>query len=79
MTEKWHTEPPTEDDIRGIDEENEYCFALCLFYDQWYLSNYLFKANIKEQCFETETDKGEVIKFQFSCNYPWMRIEPYND
>ena len=44
MTE-WHTGiPPVVD----IDEDNEYCYAICIWYDGWWLSDYLFKANYEE-------------------------------
>ena len=41
----WHTgTPPVEE----IDEDNQYCYALCFYYDGWWLSDYLFKANHEE-------------------------------
>lgn len=75
----WHTEPPTEEDLKDIDEDNKYCFALCLYYDRWWLSDYLFKVNMEEKCFETATrDKDErPHRISFATSVVWKKIEPY--
>jgi len=75
----WHKGAPTEEDVKDIDEDNAYCFAICVFYDKWWLSDYLFKANIKEGCFEAETAHDGILKIPFSYNYPWQKIEPYEE
>ena len=63
--------PPKED----IDEDNEYCYALVIFYDKWWLSNYLFKANHEEGCFECILVNDEKkLKFPFG-TVMWQRIE----
>lgn len=79
----WHTGTPTEE----TNEDNEYCYALMIYYDGWYLSDYLFKANHKEGCFETSPGGDEKpIKFKFSEDNPpfhtairWQKITPYEE
>lgn len=73
----WHTGTPTEE---CIDEDNEYCYALCFYYDGWWLSDYLFKANHKEGCFENSPNNGKkVCKFKFGDDIAWQMIEPYKE
>ena len=73
----WHTGTPTEE---CIDEDNEYCFALMFFYDKWWLSDYLFKANFEEGCFETAPKDGlEVVKFRFDEKLMWQKIESFKE
>ena len=74
----WRRGKPTEEDIRDIDEYNEYCFAICMPYNTWLLSSYLFKANMEEGCFETETSDNEILKVPFE-KYPWYKIEPFKE
>ncbi len=84
LSNPWHTGTPTEEEI---DEDNAYCYALCLWYDGWWLSDYLFKANFKEGCFES-APKGdeEPIRFKFEDDNPpfnsamrWQKIESYKE
>lgn len=83
MTE-WHTGiPPVVD----IDEDNEYCYAICIWYDGWWLIDYLFKANYEEGCFESAPKGDEKpLKWKFGEDNPpfhttlrWHRIIPYGD
>jgi len=73
----WHTgKPPFEE----IDKDNQYCYALCFYYDGWWLSDYLFKVNYEEDCFENSPNNGQqVCKFKFSDNIAWRKIEPYKE
>lgn len=79
----WHTGTPTKE----TNEDNEYCYAIMFYYDGWYLSDYLFKANHKEGCFETSPRGDEKpIKFKFSEDNPpfhtairWQKITPYEE
>ena len=71
----WHTGTPP---IEEIDEDNQYCYALCFFYDGWWLSDYLFRANHEKGCFETAPrDNEKVSEFKFSDCIYWQKIEPY--
>lgn len=73
----WHTGTPT---IEEIDKNNQYCYALCFYYDGWWLSDYLFKANHEEGCFENSPNNGQqVCKFKFSDDIAWQKIEPYTE
>ena len=71
----WHTgTPPVEE----IDEDNQYCYALCFYYDGWWLSDYLFKANHEDGCFENSPNNGQqVCKFKFCETIAWQKITPY--
>lgn len=71
----WQTGTPT---IEEIDKDNQYCYALCFYYDGWWLSDYLFKANHDEGCFENSPNNGQkVCKVKFNDDIAWQRIEPY--
>lgn len=80
VKESWHTGIPPKEDL-----ENEYCYALCLYYDGWNLSDYLFRPNFEEGCFETYPRDGDdkPIKFKFENNpdssLRWKKIETYNE
>lgn len=71
----WHTgKPPIEE----IDKDNQYCYALCFYYDGWWLSDYLFKANHEDGCFENSPNNGQqVCKFKFCETIAWQKITPY--
>lgn len=73
----WHTgTPPFEE----IDKDNQYCYALCFYYYGWWLSDYLFKANHEEGCFENSPNNGQqVCKFKFCETIAWRKIEPYKE
>lgn len=73
----WHTGTPP---VVEVDEDNKYCYALCFYYDGWWLSDYLFKANHEEGCFENSPNNGQqVCKFKFCENIAWQKIEPYKE
>lgn len=73
----WHTGTPT---VAEVDENNKYCYALCFYYDGWWLSDYLFKVNHEEGCFENSPNNGQkVCKFKFCENIAWQKIEPFKE
>lgn len=73
----WHKGKPP---VVEVDEDNKYCYALCFYYDGWWLSDYLFKANHEEGCFENSPNNGQqVCKFKFCENIAWQKIEPYKE
>lgn len=69
-----------------VDEENEYCYALCFYYDRWWLSDLLYKANYDEGCFESaQLFDGKPLKLEFQEDNPpwhnvlrWQRIIPHD-
>ena len=74
----WHTGTPTEEVINSINKDEEYCFAISLWYDYWRLSDYLFRANMEDKCFESFPRGNEkVIRWHFSDCVAWQKIELY--
>ena len=71
--DKWRTGTPPKGQTDDM-------YALCLWYDGWWLSDYLFKANHKEGCFETVAlidGRQKVLKF--SDLVAWQKITPYKE
>ena len=77
LDSEWHTGVPA---VEEVEEGNQYCYALCLWYDGWWLSDYLFRANHEEGCFETDPkDKAKYSKFKFSPELAYRKITPYKE
>ena len=70
----WRDDDPTEEDLKDIDEDNEYCFAVCFEYDGPWLSDFLFKANMEKRCFESATSHdGTPIVRPFG-TVQWQKV-----